>query len=427
VIPPAQTEQTNSVEIEQTNAVPTEPAKMEPDFEQRMSLTGERALDQLRRSLTNDAYNMHWGPVKFRAEAKVEGMYTDNVFLSHSPRIDDYVIYPQLNLAAGMPVGELNMLTASVGIGYEWFSQNRELNSDAPLISPGSALQFNILVGDFRIKLHETASYEQTLAFNLQVADQPRVYNFTDVGRFDRFNNLAGLAVDWDLNKVILSVSYDHENFISFTDRFKYMNRASELVGANLNYLLGDRTKAGLEGGWSLNNFTEQTVLDDNWRARGGPFIEVRLPAGMILRTGGGYQMARFDAEGSGSDYDTWYAYCKLSQEFKWFTHSLGAGHVTLPGDNANNLRMTYVRYEISTDAIKNFELGAYFTVNFSEEFGGPYFEKFRQYLTGAHVNYLFHKYVSAGVAYNLFLKASDTPDLGFYENQVTVDLTFRF
>ena len=306
-------------------------------------------------------------------------------------------------------------------------AKNDSLNSDAPLISPGSELQFNVFVGDFRIRLHDKVSYEQTLTFNQQVGDQPRVYNFTDVGRFDRFNNFAGVGVDWDLNKVIVSVSYDHENFISTTDRFKYLDRASEWFTADLNYLLGDRTKAGIEGRLSLNNFKEETVLNDNWRARVGPFIEVRLPAAMILRTGGGYDMARFDAAATGSDYDNWYAYCKLSQEFKWFTHSLGAGHETLPGDNANNLRTTYVRYQISSDAIKNLELDAYFSVNFSKEFGGPYFETFRHYLTGARVGYLFHKYFKAGVAYDLFLKNSDTPDLSFYENRVTVDMTFQF
>ena len=65
--------------------------------------------------------------------------------------------------------------------------------------------------------------------------------------------------------------------------------------------------------------------------------------------------------------------------------------------------------------------------MNFSKEFGGSYFEEFRHYLTGARIGYLFHKYFRADVAYELFLKDSDTPDLSFYRNRVNVDVAFRF
>ena len=66
----ALTESTNAVqiapELSDTNSVQTEPAPREPDQEPRTSLTGERALDALKRSLTNDAYNMHWGAIRLR-------------------------------------------------------------------------------------------------------------------------------------------------------------------------------------------------------------------------------------------------------------------------------------------------------------------------------------------------------------------------
>src|SRR6185369_11941503 len=136
--------------------------------------------------------NMHWGPVSLRTEVKLQAAYTDNVFLTEVNRQDDYILYPQVNLTAAMPVGQLNMLRASVGLGYEWFAKTQSLNSDVPLISPGSEFVFNVFVGDFRIKLHDQVSYEQTLTFNEQVLNQPRYYNFTDVGRFDRFDNFAG-------------------------------------------------------------------------------------------------------------------------------------------------------------------------------------------------------------------------------------------
>src|SRR6266850_1131496 len=396
--------------------------------EPRGSLAGERAAQELKQSLTNEPYNMHWGPVRFRTEARLGAVYTDNVLLSAVNKRDDFIINPEVKLAAALPVGELNMLQLSLGVGYEWFAKNHSLNGDLPLVSPGSELAFNIFVGDFRIKLHEKFSYQQTLVFNEQAGDQPRLFNFTDVGRFDRLNNFAGAKVDWDLNKIIISVGYDHENFISETEPFKYLDRASEWFTADMNYLLGEHAKAGLEGRFALHDYDQETILNDNWRGRGGPFMEFRLPQGATFRAGGGYDVARFDSAAlPGNDYDSWYAYGRISQELKWFTHSVTAGRETLLGDNANNLRTTYVQYSIASDAIKNIELEGHFSVNFSREFGGTFEEDFTHYLAGVRVGYPFHKYLRADLAYELFLKDSDTPDRSFHRNRVSLDVTFRF
>jgi hypothetical protein len=403
-------------------------SQTDPSSEPRGSLAGERAAQELRRALTNEVYHLQYGPVRFQTEAHVGAAYTDNVFLSGVNPRDDFIINPEVNLAALLPVGQLNMLRLSLGLSYEWFAKNHSLNSDVPLVSPDSELVFNIFVGDFRIRLHDKFSYQQTLVFNEQAADQVHVFNFTDVGRFDRLNNFVGPSVDWDLNKVIVSTTYDHENFISETDRFKYLDRASEWFTLTLNYLLGDRTKAGVEGLASLHDYDHETILNDNWRMRAGPFAEARLPKAVTLRAGGGYDGARFDsAAASGNAYDNWYCYARARQELLWFNHSLAAGHETGLGDNANNLRTSYVRYSISSDAIKDLELEAHLSANFSKEFGGEFHEDFIHYIAGFRVGYQFHKYLAAEFGYELFWKDSDSSDRSFHRDRVNLDVTFRF
>ena len=287
---------------------------------------------------------------------------------------------------------------------------------------------FNIFAGDFRFRLHDKFSYQQTLAFNDQSADQTRIYNFNDVGRFDRFDNFVGPRVDWDLNKVILSVSYDHENFVSTTEQFKYLDRASEWFTGTFNYLLGKQTKVGLETQAGLHNYDYQTIMQDNWRDRVGPFAEMRLPEGLFLRAGGGYDMARFDrAAIPENDYDNWYAYAKLGQELRWLSHALSAGRETVIGDNANNLRNTYVRYSVSSEAIKDLFLEGNLAANFSKEFGGEFYEQFIQYVAGFSVGYQFHKYWRANLGYEIFFKDSDTPQRSFHRNLVSLDVTFKF
>jgi hypothetical protein len=403
-------------------------AQIENLSEPRQSLAGEKAAQELARSLTNEDYNIHLGPVLFQTQARVGAAYTDNVLLSGTDKKDDFIINPELDLAAMLPVGRFNSLKLALGVSYEWYAKNHSLNSDIPLINPDSELAFYLFVGDFRIKLHEKFSYQQSLAFNVEEGDNLRLFNFNDVGRFDRMDNFVGPTIDWDLNKVILTVSYDHENFISTTERFKYLDRSSEWLAATANYLLGDRTKAGLEGQVGYHSYDQETVLNDNWRVRVGPFAQMRLPNGLILRAGGGYDMARFDSAAlPGNDYDNWYAYGKIAQETKWFTHSLGAGHETLLGDNANNLRTTYVRYSISSDVIRNTELEGHMSVNISREFGGTFEEKFIHYLAGCRIGYQFFKYWRAELGYELFYKDSEFGDRVFHRNRVSLDLNFKF
>src|SRR5439155_14718795 len=119
---------------------------------------------------------------------------------------------------------ELNALRLSLGLSYEWYLKNRALNADAPLVNPGSELAFNVFAGDFHFQLRERFSYQESLFFNSFSGDNTRFYNFNDVGTFSRLNNEAGLDVDWDLNKVVMSAGYNHENFISTTSAFDYLN-----------------------------------------------------------------------------------------------------------------------------------------------------------------------------------------------------------
>ena len=326
----------------------------------RESLAGERAAQALKESAQAQAqqYNMHYGPIGLQIGAGLHFGYTDNAFYSQTNRLDDFVINPELNLAAFMQVSEINTLRLSIGLGYEYYVKNSVLNPDAPMVNPDSELVFNIFAGDFRIGMHEKFSYQETLFINTTPNGQDLLFNFNDVGIFSRWDNLVGFNVDWDLDKLILSAGYDHENFVSTTASSDYLTRASELFTASASFLVGDQAKIGLESQAGLHNYDSETVLNDHWQARVGPFVELKLPENISLRAGGGYDTAQYDAAGAGSDFETYYAYGRVSQETRFFTHSLSAGHEHLLGDNANNLETTYVRYSINSPVFEHIDLG---------------------------------------------------------------------
>ena len=395
----------------------------------RESLAGEAAAKALKESLEAEQqqYNLRYGPVNLQTGAKLTFGYTDNVFYSDKNRRDDLLINPEVQLAALCQVSELNKLRLSLGIGYEYYVKNSGLNGDAPLINPESELVFLIFAGDFRIKLHEKFLYQESLFFNSIPGSHDLFFNFNDVGRFGRWDNLAGFNVDWDLDKLILSASFDHEDFVSTTARFDYLDRSSEWLTASGTFLIGDKAKTGVEAQASLHDYGKESVLSDNWRARVGPFVEVKPQEKISLRAGVGYDTAQYEATAEDSDFDTYYAYGSVSQETRLFTHSLTAGREHSLGDNANNLRTTYVRYSISSPVVNHVELGANASVNFAEEFGGAFKEDFTYYVAGFRAGYQFHKYWHADLGYEFLLKNSDLSLRDFYRDRVTCTVGFRF
>src|SRR5437870_759612 len=292
----------------------------------RDSLAGESAAQALKRSIETEEYNLRYGPVQLKTGASVGVSYTDNVFYSHNPT-EDLLVNPEITLAALWTMTDLNALRLSLGLAYEWYLKNRALNGDAPLINPGSELALNLFVGDFRIRLHERFSYQESLFFNSSSGENTRFYNFNDVGTFSRLNNEAGFDVDWDLNKVVLSAGYNHENFISTTSSFDYLNRASERFAASARFSLGDEAQSGLEAQAGLHSYQRETILNDNWRVRVGPFVEVTLREKIRLRAGAGFENARYAATAPGNnDYESYYCYARIRQDTRLFSHSLAAG-----------------------------------------------------------------------------------------------------
>jgi len=395
----------------------------------RESLAGERAAEALKSSIEAEAkeYNLRYGPVRYRIGARLAVSYTDNVFYSNNPS-EDWVVSPEIGVGALWPITERNALRLSLNLGYEWYLKNSVLNGSAPLVNPGSEMMFHVFVGDFRIRLHERLSYQESLFFNSFSGENARFYNFNDVGKFSRFNNEVGFDADWDLNKVIVSVGYNHENFVSMTSSFDYLNRASEWFTASSGFFLGDKAQIGVEGQGSLHDYERQTFLSDNWRVRVGPFVDLKSQAKVGVRAGGGFDTTTYDqAASSNSDYESYYAYAKIYQETRLFSHTLSAGREHMLGANANNLKTTYVRYTVFSPIVSHVRLEGNLSVNFAEEFGGSFHEEFTYYGAGSRVTWQFHKFWRTELGYEFLLKESDLPERDFDRNRVTLLVGYSF
>jgi hypothetical protein len=95
------------------------------------------------------------------------------------------------------------------------------------------------------------------------------------------------------LNKVLITLGYDHYTYISTTSRFDYLNRNAEIVSGSIGYNLTDTIFLGVEGNGVFTNYDDsnQSSLNDNETYSVGGFVESQLTNNLRVRVAGGAQI----------------------------------------------------------------------------------------------------------------------------------------
>jgi hypothetical protein len=403
--------------------------------EARDSLTGETSAVLAKKHEIAPDYNLYWGPVSFQFESALQVEFTDNALNSAVNRSSDEIIRPEVKLRSYWPITDLNALTFSLGVGYEYYVKNTQLNASAPLISPDSQIALVLYVKNLRFRFHEAFSYQESLYYGGAYSQQTGQWiNLQNIGTFGRIDNLAGFLADWDLGAFVLSLGYDHENFISELSTLDYLTRASELFSSSIDVAVGPEFHSGVEGKASWNDYqTDQ--LTDHWRARVGPFVEVSPGEYVKLRAGGGYEDVLIppNAAGLATDSTPYYAYGRATHTVNdWLAYSLTVAHENQLGWNTANAEATYVGISTSLKCIDRVELTPAFYYGLGEESGptytgSPYHENYNYFVISLGMAYHFGERWTADLRYDYTQKDSDLSGAGYYRNRFTGGVTYRF
>jgi len=419
----------------------------------RPSLAGEASAEARRQSIENIPYNLQLGPMKLRFSATLGVEYNDNVNLAEdasaflpSPtgpilvtteQQSDFIIRPQVNVNLLWPITQLNTFKLDLGIGYAFYMDHSNYNTNDILLSPGSQIAFDIFVGDFRINLHDRFSLEQDPVAELALS------NVADYGRFQ---NTAGLSVLWDLNAAVVTVGYDHYNFISTTDVFDYLDRAAEMVTGSIAFTPSSTVSVGLEGAY-VDTYYDQHILNDSITYSAGGFLETQITSFVKLRVAGGYQNINFDNTGlvrDPNDVSDYYANALLSHRVNSvLTHSLSAGHETQLGINSNYITLNYVRHTANWNILYHTLLSTELFYEDADDSGGagpfvvpvpgvPFFNPFvaehiHRYGGALSLGYQLTPHVTLGFRYQYTQKDSDQLLRDYSQNRVSVDGTYSF
>ncbi|MBA2622704.1 MAG: outer membrane beta-barrel protein [Chthoniobacterales bacterium] len=399
----------------------------------RPSLAGEAAAEARRQTLDRIPYNLLVGPVRFRFSSTMGLEYNDNINIAEEDTRQDFIFRPQVNLNALWPVTQLNTLRLDIGVGYAFYAEHSENNTDGILLTPGSQLSFDVFVSDFRINFHDRFSLEQ------DPIGEPQLSGVVDYGRFQ---NTAGVSVLWDLNKAVLTLGYDHYTFIATNDDFDYLDRNAELLMGTVSFAVSSTTGVGLETSYVFNAYDKNVLNDSNTFSFGG-FVETQISSYIKLRVAAGYQTISFDGDSvalgpfpdgsfvdfdDAQDLDDFYINALLSHRVNAaLTHSISVGHESQLGVNSNYIKLNYVRHTATWNIINRTLLSTELFFEDAEDSGGFIDEHLQRYGGAITVGYQLTRHVTLGARYQYTQKESDVELRSYKQNRVSIDATYSF
>jgi len=406
----------------------------------RPSLAGQAASDARQQDVSRIPYNLLMGPVRFRVGASVSAEYNDNITYAETNEQDDFIITPNVTVDAIWPVTQLNTLRLDLGVGYSFYLDHSDNNTKGILIAPKSQVAFDIFVSDFRINIHDRMQLQQ---------DPIQEGALSNVAKYGRFENTAGISVLWDLNKLLFQAGYDHYNFFSTTSAFDYLNRNSEIVYGSAAFIVTPTITIGAEGNAVFTRY-DQSVLNNNTDYSVGGFIEAELTNNLKVRGAGGYQWIDFDNNfvtvpfgpfliivpdnKSTRDY---YVNGLIAHRFNaTISQTVSAGHENQLGVNSNYITLNYVRHTLSWNLIRNTLLSTEFFFEDAKESGGfagfasgqlgtP--EHFQRIGGAITMGYQLTPHVTLGARYQRTSKDSNLLLRDYNQNRISIDGTYSF
>lgn len=380
-------------------------------------------------------YNMKLGPVLINTNASLEGQYISNIGLTSSGQLSDFVITPQVGVVAQWPITATNTLRFSTSIGYSKYLIHPQYDTSTVLIAPDSELAFDVYVGDFKITFHDQ--------FSSQV-DPATIGSISNVVNFDRFNNVAGIGVLWDLNKLLLTFNYDHITFISTnlqtiggSDLVNPGNidYSADQVSAAASYRITSTAVLGIEAAASLRYY-DHFGIDDN-QLSAGPFLRVEVTPNFKVSAGAGYQeitttsgnLTYADTQlpnsvtpalGVGT-YNSWYGNLTFDHRLNAnYTDRLSFGHELELNPFSQISDVYYASYTSSWKV--NTDLNLAFTINY-EDVASPSQQvaysnnEYEVFNAGVQANFPVTKSISGAILYqfsNNFGSANATNPYGY-------------
>jgi hypothetical protein len=231
----------------------------------------------------------------------------------------------------------------------------------------------------------------------------------------------------------VLTVGYDHQNFISSSSEYEYTDRASELIVARAGFRFHPTVTAGVEATASFTTY-DQTVLNDNsgysigvyadWRP--GPYLRVQPRVGYTI-----YQFQHTSQTNRTSDLDSWYVDLTATHDIsETVSYALSAGHEVRLGIEADAIEAWYCRPTVNWKIIKHTTLQTSLFYEHGKQgvgnVAGNLTETYDWFGGGFAISRPLMKRLTGSLSYRITLRSSDGANRDYTQNLVGLLLTYR-
>ena len=390
----------------------------------RDSLAGDAAVEAQHERMMNQPWNLKKGDFKLTWQPSLSLSWNDNINLVHSGQLSDFIISPSVLFDASYPVTSVNLLTLSVGLGYDQYFEHD--NYSGFRVQSGSALAFDMFVKDFKIDFHDRFSASENSSGQANVAGT--------AGLNGGIQNAAGVAVDWDLQDVTLSLGYDHQNYIPANSSLSYETSSTESVLPRVTFQLNPTLSLGLEASASFTTY-DKHVLNDNQGYSAGIFAEWKPGrGGLSIAPRAGYAIYQFQQTSyfiRAVNQNSWYADLTATHPItEWLTYSVSAGHELRLGLQADTTQATYFRPTLNWNIVKDLGIATALSYEHGSQSGsaliGASGETYDWIYGSLGFNYPIARRASLGVGYRFTLRGSNFVAREYAQNVITLSLTYR-
>jgi hypothetical protein len=259
----------------------------------RMSLAAEAAAAARQKALvSNDSFNLRLGQTRWEFGGGLDFEGDDNIRFTERDQIFDLVTRPRVDAAMIGVVSEQNTIELSVRTGYSAYASHSEFNRF--FVAPGSGFSFNLYAGDWLINFHDRVSITED-AF-----EDPTVVGSAN---YAQLQNAAGFTANCDLNKVLLTLGYDHGSYVRIFGSGGSPDGSSESLSLSAGYRVTPWARLGIESGGGFINYgppagSVRDACDRNL----GTFVQIQPMEYITLQAGAGYTVYQPNLVGSSGD-----------------------------------------------------------------------------------------------------------------------------
>ena len=381
-------------------------------------------------------YNFRLGEADFILGAGIGVELNDNINLSDSHRLSDIIFRPQLDVEGLWRISENNRVRFGLGLSYAEYFDHNEFDSDSVLIAPNSGFAWTVQSGDFSITVRDRVSYQED-PFALPL--------LSGVATYPRWENQAGVQVDWDANEFTrISFGYDRYDLWTRDEQFESLDRGINTVYLRPSYQISPNLAVGVNMSASWVNFRED-IQADALVYMIGPFLTWKCNDRTHVSVEVGYQRGEFDGSTEvalfdpvrgelretglrdGDDAGTVYAKIELWHRVaETFRHGLIASKTIEVGFGSNFYDLYHAEYRADWNVGQNTTLSPGLFYEFYQTSGAIGEEAHRMGAT-LGVQHSFSAHLTLGLDYRFLWKDSNVPEADYYQNLALLSLYYQF